>query len=38
MQICTVGSRRMGVAMARRLAMLRDGVGGHAVEARDPKP
>jgi len=28
----------MGVAMARRLAMLRDGVGGHAVEAQDPKP
>jgi hypothetical protein len=38
MQIVIVGSEHMPVAEARRLAMLRRGFGGHAVEARDSKP
>jgi len=28
----------MGVDMARQLAMLRNGFGGRAVAAKDPKP
>jgi hypothetical protein len=38
MQIVIVGSEHMPVAEARRLAMLRLGFGGHAVDAGDAKP
>jgi len=38
MQIGIVGSEHMRGPKARRLAMMRKGFGGHAVDARDPKP
>jgi 6-phosphogluconate dehydrogenase (decarboxylating) len=38
MQINIVGSEHMRGPMARRLAMMRKGFGGHAVAAKDPKP
>jgi len=38
MQIGIVGSEHMRGPKARRLAMMRKGFGGHAVEAKAPKP
>jgi hypothetical protein len=38
MQIDTVGSGRMDVDMAFRLAMPRQGYGGHAVVTKVPQP
>jgi hypothetical protein len=38
MQIDTSGSGRMDVDMARRLALMRKGLGAHAVAAKDPQP
>ena len=38
MQIVIAGSEHMPDDMARRLVMMRKGFGGHAIEAKAPKP